>query len=175
MSDKDSKSYKDNTTEPATTEPATTEPATTTSTNEETIVISPSNTTYKIHDQESSIEQEEEDDESISAKAKEAGQSFKDFIVTLGKKAMAITEEKTMETTNESLDIDAKKDSQVIQTLGANVEKSITVFEDTITDIRKKSYDEQAQILTGYKKLIEEQINIINARLSMVKRFKQVD
>src|SRR5919108_4760570 len=158
MSKEDSNSYKDN----------TTEPATTTSTNEETIVISPSNTTYKIHDQESSIEQEEEDDESISAKAKEAGQSFKDFIVTLGKKAMAITEEKTMETRNESLDIGAKKDAQAIQTLGANVEKAITVFEDTITDIRKERYDEQAQILTGYKKLIEEQINVINARLRMV-------
>jgi DNA-binding ferritin-like protein len=93
----------------------------------------------------------------------------------LGKKAMAITDEKTMETTNESTDIGAKRDSQSIQALGANVEKAITVFEDTITNIRKESYDEQANILTGYKKLIEEQINVINARLSMVKKFKQAD
>ena len=164
MSNKDSKDYKDN----------TTEPTTATDTNEETIVISPSNTEYKIHDQKSSIEEEGED-ESISAKAKEAGQSFKDFLVTLGKKATVITEEKTIETRNESLDIGAKRDSQAIQTLGANVEKAITVFEDTITDLRKESYDEQAQILTGYKKLIQEQINVINARLSMVKRIKQVD
>jgi hypothetical protein len=164
MSNKDSKDYKDN----------TTEPTTVTDTNEETIVISPSNTEYKIHDQKSSIEEEGED-ESISAKAKEAGQSFKDFLVTLGKKATVITEEKTIETRNESLDIGAKRDSQAIQTLGANVEKAITVFEDTITDLRKESYDEQAQILTGYKKLIQEQINVINARLSMVKRIKQVD
>jgi hypothetical protein len=169
MSNKDNNNYKDNTTEPTTSEPTTT-----TDTNEETIVISPSSTEYKIHDQKSSIE-EEEDDESISAKAKEAGQSFKDFIVTFGKKAMAITEEKTIKTTNESLDIGAKKDSQAIQTLGANVEKAITVFEDTITDLRKESYDEQAQILTGYKKLIQEQINVINARLSMLKRIKPVD
>jgi hypothetical protein len=165
MSNKDSKNYKDN----------TTEPTTATSTTEDTIVISPSNTEYKIHDQKSSIEQEEEEDESLSAKAKEAGQSFKDFIVTLGKKAMTITEEKTTETKNESLDLGAKRDSQAIQTLGANVEKAITVFEDTITNLRKESYDEQAQILTGYKKLIQEQINVINARLSMVKKFKQID
>ena len=166
MSNEDSKSYKDN----------ENEPATETSTTEETIVISPSNTAYKIHDQNSSVEQEdEEQDESISAKARETGQSFKGFIVTLGKKAMAITDEKTMETTNESTDIGAKRDSQSIQTLGANVEKAITVFEDTITNIRKESYDEQANILTGYKKLIEEQINVINARLSMVKKFKQED
>jgi hypothetical protein len=166
MSNEDSKSYKDN----------ANEPATETSTTKETIVISPSNTAYKIHDQNSSIEQEdEEQDESISAKARETGQSFKGFIVTLGKKAMAITDEKTTETTNESIDIGAKRDSQSIQTLGANVEKAITVFEDTITDIRKESYDEQANILTGYKKLIEEQINVINARLSMVKKFKQAD
>ena len=166
MSNEDSKSYKDD----------ANEPATETSTTEETIVISPSNTAYKIRDQNSSVEQEdEEQDESISAKARETGQSFKGFIVTLGKKAMAITDEKTMETTNESTDIGAKRDSQSIQTLGANVEKAITVFEDTITDIRKEPYDEQANILTGYKKLIEEQINVINARLSMVKKFKQAD
>jgi hypothetical protein len=166
MSNEDSKNYKNN----------ANEPATETSTTKETIVISPSNTAYKIHDQNSSVEQEdEEQDESISAKARETGQSFKGFIVTLGKKAMAITDEKTMETTNESTDIGAKRDSQSIQTLGANVEKAITVFEDTITNIRKESYDEQANILTGYKKLIEEQINVINARLSMVKKFKQAD
>ena len=166
MSNEDSKTDKDN----------ANEPATETSTTEETIVISPSNTAYKIHDQNSSVEQEdEEQDESISAKARETGQSFKGFIVTLGKKAMAITDEKTMETTNESTDIGAKRDSQSIQTLGANVEKAITVFEDTITNIRKESYVEQANILTGYKKLIEEQINVINARLSMVKKFKQAD
>jgi hypothetical protein len=166
MSNEDSKSHKDN----------ANEPATETSTTKETIVISPSNTTYKIHDQNSSVEQEdEEQDESISTKARETGQSFKGFIVTLGKKAMAITDEKTMETTNESTDIGAKRDSQSIQTLGANVEKAITVFEDTITNIRKESYVEQASILTGYKKLIEEQINVINARLSMVKKFKQED
>jgi hypothetical protein len=166
MSNEDSKNYKDN----------ANEPATETSTTKETIVISPSNTAYKIHDQNSSVEQEdEEQDESISAKARETGQSFKGFIVTLGKKAMAITDEKTMETTNESTDIGAKRDSQSIQALGANVEKAITVFEDTITNIRKESYDEQANILTGYKKLIEEQINVINARLSMVKKFKQAD
>ena len=165
MSNKDSKNYKDN----------TTEPTTATSTDEDTIVISPSNTEYKIHDQKSLIEQEEEEDESLSARAKEAGQSFKDFIVTLGKKATLITEQKTTETKNESLDIGAKRDSQAIQTLGANVEKAITVFEGTITNLRKESYDEQAQILIGYKKLIQEQINVINARLSMVKKFKQID
>ena len=166
MSDKDSKNYKDNMTEPATATP----------TDENTIVISPSNTEYKIHDQKSLIEQEEEEeDESLSARAKEAGQSFKDFIVTLGKKATLITEQKTTETKNESLDIGAKRDSQAIQTLGANVEKAITVFEGTITNLRKESYDEQAQILIGYKKLIQEQINVINARLSMVKKFKQID
>ena len=166
MSNDDSKSYKDD----------ANEPATETSTTEETIVISPSNTAYKIHDQNSSVEQEDEEQgESISTKARETGQSFKGFIVTLGKKAMTITDEKTMETTNESIDIGAKRDSQSIQTLGANVEKAITVFEDTITNIRKESYNEQANILTGYKKLIEEQINVINARLSMVKKFKQAD
>lgn len=36
-------------------------------------------------------------------------------------------------------------------------------FEDTITDIHKEDCEKQENLLTGYKKLLEEQINVINA------------
>ena len=45
--------------------------------------------------------------------------------------------------------------SKGIQHLGNNVEALITVFEDTMTVIRKEPYDEQEKLLVGYKKLLE--------------------
>jgi hypothetical protein len=112
------------------------------------------------------------EEESVSTKAKEAGRSLKELISSFGKKTKEVTEEKARELKAQSVDISAKTDSRDIQYLGEDVEKLITVFEDTMTEIRKESYDEQEKLLIGYKKLLEEQINVIDARLSMAKRLK---
>jgi hypothetical protein len=69
-------------------------------------------------------------------------------------------------------DLDIKKDARDIQNLGSNIEGIINVFEDIMTDIRKERYGEQQRLLVGYKKLLEEQINVIDARLKMAKRLK---
>jgi hypothetical protein len=87
-------------------------------------------------------------------------------------KAREVTEEKARELKEQSVDISTKTDARDIHHLGDDVEKLITVFEDTMTEIRKEPYDEQEKLLVGYKKLLEEQINVINARLSMAKRLK---
>jgi arginine utilization protein RocB len=112
------------------------------------------------------------EEESVSTKAKEAGRSLKELMSSLGKKTKEVTEEKARELKAQSVDISAKTDSRDIQHLGDDVEKLIIVFEDTMTEIRKEPYDEQEKLLVGYKKLLEEQINVINARLSMAKRLK---
>ena len=112
------------------------------------------------------------EEESVSAKAKEAGRSLKELMSSLGKKTKEVTEEKARELKTQSVDISAKTDSRDIQHLGDDVEKLITVFEDTMTEIRKEPYDEQEKLLVGYRKLLEEQINVINARMSMAKRLK---
>jgi hypothetical protein len=112
------------------------------------------------------------EEESVSAKAKEAGRSLKELMSSLGKKTKEVTEEKARELKAQSVDISAKTDSRDIQHLGDDVEKLITVFEDTMTEIRKEPYDEQEKLLVGYRKLLEEQINVINARMSMAKRLK---
>src|SRR6476620_8050242 len=44
--------------------------------------------------------------------------------------------------------------------------------EETITEISKRNYDDQKKLLKGYKKLLGEQINLINARIELVKRLK---
>ncbi|MDQ4050773.1 MAG: hypothetical protein M3093_04100, partial [Thermoproteota archaeon] len=112
------------------------------------------------------------DEESVSAKARDAGKSLKDLIYSLGRKTKEVTEEKARELKAQSVDISTKTDARDIQHLGDDVEKLITVFEDAMTEIRNEPYDEQEKLLVGYKKLLEEQINVINARLSMAKRLK---
>jgi hypothetical protein len=112
------------------------------------------------------------EEESVSTKAKEAGRSLKELMSSLGKKTKEVTEEKARELKAQSVEIGAKTDSRDIQHLGDDVESLITVFEDTMTEIRKEPYDEQEKLLVGYRKLLEEQINVINARLSMAKRLK---
>jgi hypothetical protein len=116
-----------------------------------------------------------QEEESLTAKAKEAGQSLKELAASLGKKAKTVTEEKTKQLKDQAAEvqqISTKKDAQDIQALGANVDKVITTFEDTMTEIDNEPYSEQERLLIGYKKLLEEQINVITARLNMAKRLK---
>jgi hypothetical protein len=137
----------------------------------EVVVVKPTKTEYKSYDLKSSAEEEE----SVSAKAKEAGQSLKELVKSFSKKAKTVTEEKTKQLKDQAAEvqqISTKKDAQDIQALGANVEKVITTFEDTMTEIRNEPYSEQERLLIGYKKLLEEQINVITARLNMAKRLK---
>lgn len=123
--------------------------------------------TYEVQSETTTSEEE-----SVSTKAREAGRSLKDLIYSLGRKTKEVTEEKARELKDQSVDISTKTDARDIQHLGDDVEKLITVFEDTMTEIRKEHYDEQEKLLLGYKKLLEEQINVINSRLSMAKRLK---
>jgi hypothetical protein len=68
--------------------------------------------------------------------------------------------------------IAAKNDAQDIAALGESVEGIARTFENLITEIRKKSYSEQVRLLTGYKKLLKEQISVIDSRINMAERLK---
>ncbi|MFL6492378.1 MAG: hypothetical protein ACJ70O_04680, partial [Nitrososphaera sp.] len=49
-------------------------------------------------------------------------------------------------------------------------------FEDTMDKITQHpSYDEQHGMLVGFKKVLEEEVNLINARLNMAKRLKRLE
>ena len=138
-------------------------------TEEKTITTVPASDveTYEVQSETATSEEE-----SVSTKARDAGRSLKDLIYSLGRKTKEVTEETARELKEQSVDISTKTDAQDIHHLGDDVEKLITVFEDTMTEIRKEPYGEQEKLLVGYKKLLEEQINVINARLSMAKRLK---
>ena len=128
----------------------------------------PSEDETKISDTDQGIQ------ETIPDRVKEAGQSFKGMITSLGDKAKTITE-KTQELKDKSVaSIDpTRRDAHDIQTLGTKVETIITVFEETMIHIERQEYSEQEKLLNGYKKLLEEQINVIRSRQELVKRLSQ--
>ena len=134
------------------------------------VLATPSKVEHKSSEIKASSEEE-----SLSAKAKDAGQSLKDLIIYLGQKAKAISYEKTTDLKAEAAqtaNLDIRKDARDIQKLGDNIESIITVFENIMTDIRRERYGEQERLLVGYKKLLEEQVNVIDARLKMAKRLR---
>ena len=134
------------------------------------VLATPSKVEHKSSEIKASSEEE-----SLSAKAKDAAQSLKDLIIYLGQKAKAISYEKTTDLKAEAAqtaDLHIRKDARDIQKLGDNIESIITVFENIMTDIRRERYGEQERLLVGYKKLLEEQVNVIDARLKMAKRLR---
>jgi hypothetical protein len=67
----------------------------------------------------------------------------------------------------------AAKDSADIAMLGPSIEGLARTFEDVMTGIRQESYDEQENLLTGYGKLLQEQISVIDSKIHYVKRLKK--
>jgi hypothetical protein len=164
-----------------------TEPAAT-SDEKKVVIVTPTSTKTKEKDTittnkttqqpSSSDEEQKQEQSSVPAKAKEVGQSLKEKVKSVGKKTITTTEEKTKQLKDKSTQtagIGPEKNAHDIQALGGtHLEKLATVFEDTMTEIDKEpDHKEQEKQLKGYKKLLEEQINVINSRLRMVKRLKK--
>lgn len=108
-----------------------------------------------------------EDYDLIVNSLKEATTSFKGVIYSISKKAQEIRNK-----AEETFTVGAKRDARDIQALGIYVESVTKGFEDTMMEIKKRNYADEEKLLKGYKKLLEEQINLINARVELVKRLK---
>jgi Mg2+ and Co2+ transporter CorA len=108
-----------------------------------------------------------EDYDLIVNSLKEATTSFKDVIYSISKKAQEIRDK-----AEETFTVGAKRDARDIKALGIYVESVTKGFEDTMMEIKKRKYADEEKLLKGYKKLLEEQINLINARVELVKRLK---
>ena len=68
--------------------------------------------------------------------------------------------------------IAGRKDAHDITALGDSVEGLARTFESLMTEIRKQPYSEQVHLLTGYKKLLKEQISVVDSRIHMAKRLR---
>ena len=120
------------------------------------------------------LAKKEDDTESLSMKAHQAEESVLDVVDAVGAKIGSFAKEKFGEL-DKSLNpnhMSAVQDSRKIEALGPMVEELARVFEDTTTIIRKVPYEEQVHLLIGYKKLVEEQIKVIDSRIDMAKRLK---
>ena len=134
-----------------------------------------SNATDKTNSTTPSEGYEEEDEkvhESIvPTKAKEVAKSLKEKVKSVGKK----TEEKTKELKDKSMETTRPtKDAHDIQALGTTrLEKVTADFESTMSEIENEAdYEMQEKQLTAYKRLLEQQMDVIDSRLKMVKRIQ---
>jgi hypothetical protein len=120
------------------------------------------------------LAKKEDDTESLSLKAHQAEESVLDVVDAVGAKVGSYAKEKfgDLEKSLNPNHMSAVEDSRQIEALGPMVEDLARVFEDTTTIIRNTPYEEQVDLLIGYKKLIEEQIKVIDSRIDMSKRLK---
>jgi vacuolar-type H+-ATPase subunit I/STV1 len=134
------------------------------------IVISPSETGSKAYEADQSSSSGEI--ESVSTKVKETGMSLRELVLAFGRKAKTATESTSKEIKSKATDV-TTPDAKDVQTLGANVDTIIAVFEDTMDEIHTEDYDEQEKLLAGYKKYLESQAKVVDTRLNLAKRLKR--
>ena len=129
-----------------------------------------------LKETDSSIDRITMENEDLKVKAERAGESVTDLVESSIHKGTHFLKAKLKSLhTSGVLDpgyVQAKRDSADIARLGPLVTGLATAFEDTITAVRKQPYEEQVKMLTGYRKLMEEQINVINSRIGFVKRVR---
>lgn len=119
------------------------------------------------------ISRDDEQEESLSTKAKETGQIFKDLVASLGKRTKTVAEEKSRKLKEAADDRDiATSDASDIQMLGSYIDSIITIFDNTMDRITQQPYDEQQKLLVGLKKMLQEEVYVIDAGLNMAKRLK---
>jgi hypothetical protein len=111
----------------------------------------------------------------LTTRVRNAGDALYDSVHLSMDKAMRKSTEKAREVAKRDINpaaIAAKKDAQDIAALGDSVEGLARTFESLITEIRKRPHSQQVNLLTGYKKLLKEQINVVDSRINMAKRLK---
>jgi hypothetical protein len=111
----------------------------------------------------------------LITKVRTAGDALYELVMLAIHKAKTKSVEKAKEVVTRDINpaaVAAKKDAQDIATLGDSVEGLARTFESLMTEIRKRPYSEQVHLLTGYKKLLKEQISVVDSRIHMANRLK---
>jgi hypothetical protein len=119
----------------------------------------------------------ETDEQSLSRRMRDTGSTLKELANSIGKKGKTVAQQTTSQLKEAAKDDDINaKDAADIQMLGGYIESIISIFEDTMDKITlHPSYDEQHRMLVGFKKILEEEVNVIEAELSMAKRLKHLE
>ena len=134
-------------------------------------------TTATTNDASTTDTEQQEAASSVSAKAKESASTLKELIAAIGRKTKSVTTEKRLQL-NEAADLKdvSARDARDIQMLGSHIDGIIEIFDNTMDMIRQQQpYEEQEKLLAGFKKVLLEEVNVINARINMTKRLKLVE
>jgi hypothetical protein len=107
-------------------------------------------------------------EEEIIKKIKTAGSEFKNLIIS-GTKAAKQKIKQTQEIVEEK---QANKDAQKISKMGDLAIQFTSSFDDILSDIKAKTYEEQEEIYTGFIKLIEQQRDLLIARRDLAAKLK---
>jgi hypothetical protein len=108
----------------------------------------------------------------VSTKARQAGESLKELFVTAARGAKGSAKKTGRRLKEQTVDIAATADSKDIHSLGSDVENMTGLFEDMIAEIRKEGYDEQVTLLGSYKRLLQKQIRVLDARRKLASKLK---
>lgn len=108
----------------------------------------------------------------VSTKARQAGESLKELFVTAARGAKGSAKKTGRQLKEQTVDIAATADSKDIHSLGSDVENMTGLFEDMIAEIRKEGYDEQVTLLDSYKRLLQKQIRVLDARRKLASKLK---
>jgi hypothetical protein len=118
----------------------------------------------------------EEKEEDLGQKAKRAENAFQDLFTTAIDKGKLIASEKAKKLAAINFYItasNAAKDSADIAALGPMVEDLARAFEGVMTGIELELYNKQTYLLSGYEKLLQGQISVIDSKIHYVKRLKK--
>ncbi|MDQ5841856.1 MAG: hypothetical protein M3286_00050 [Thermoproteota archaeon] len=113
-----------------------------------------------------------EEEISVSDEARKARESLKELVVTAIKEAKDSATGTGKQLKEQTIDIAATGDSKDIHSLRDNVNVLVSLFEETMIEIRKERYDEQIKLLDSYKDLLQTQIKVADARRRMARKLK---
>lgn len=108
----------------------------------------------------------------VSTKARQAGESLKELFVTTAREAKGSAKKTGRRLKEQTVDIAATADSKDIHSLESDVGNMTGLFEDMIAEIRKEGYDEQVTLLDSYKRLLQKQIRVLDARRKLASKLK---
>lgn len=132
----------------------------------------PSSTSDSAVTVSSSSQTSKEEEISVSDEAREAGESLKELVVTAIKEAKDSATGTGKQLKEQTIDIAPTTDSKDIRSLGDNVNALVSLFEETMIEIRKERYNEQIKLLDSYKDLLHTHIKVADARRRMARKLK---
>jgi hypothetical protein len=107
-------------------------------------------------------------EEEIAEKIKTAANEFKNLIISGTK----IAKQKIKQTQEIVAEEQANRDAEKISKMGNLAIQFTSSFDDILSDIKTRTYEEQEQIYTGFIKLIEQQRDLIIARRDLAAKLK---